>query len=105
MTELWIIDKGWLVIMLLCGTIGSLIGIIWRSQRLEVRALHQRVDGKADKADVQRHEDEIQKLFDRQREDFGRVMAAVQGLSRDVNNNHTTLLVEIAKRPTREELK
>lgn len=105
MTDLWILEKGWAAIVMLSGLAATLVGVIWQGYRMDVKALHARIDGKADRADVDRHEDEIQTLFDRQREDNGRLVEAVQSLSRDVNKNHNIMLVEIGKRPTRDELK
>lgn len=62
-----------------------------------IKEVSEKLDSKADQAELSRQRDHIGQLFDRSREDKEEILGAIHSLS-------TTMLTEFGKRPTREEL-
>lgn len=104
------------IIALVIGTIvasfGWLLNRVFRNvnDRIEkheqkFEALQEMISTKADSAEMDRQRKNIATLFDHMREDRQHVTSQMNSIVASLGRIETTLAVEIAKRPTREELR
>lgn len=96
------------VIAAIVGGFMALLG--WLSTRVfhgmqrRLSAVEAKVDLKADASEMERQRDNIKDLFETQGKHREAVLTALGQHSDMLHKIHTTLLDELAKRPTREEI-
>lgn len=77
---------------------------VWKHTHARIDGIADELDGKASVDEMNRQRDNITEIFAQMKADRDQAMNLLRQVSDSVHQVHTTLVAELGKRPTREEL-